>query len=187
MSAQTKNKKNINLLVQEGFEHSTLGKLLSWLLSAGRTIVVLTELIVVIAFLSRFWLDKQLTDLSEANNSKKVQIEASSQFETDFKSAQARVNIIKQIKTEKADSAGLIKSISQVVPGDVTLSSIAINVNQLMLQGSSLSEVGINGLLNSIESSDKFSNPTLSDVALENSSQQFIKFTIKADLEKKQN
>src|SRR3990167_9181041 len=98
MPAHNLNKKTINLLVLEGFEHSPVGKVLHWLLSAGRTIVIFTELIVIISFLSRFWLDRTLTDLSEQNNNKRAQIEASRQFEENFKSVQQRLSLVNQIQ-----------------------------------------------------------------------------------------
>ena len=96
--------KTINLLIQEGFEHTQLGKILNWLLTAGRTIVVVTELVVITAFLSRFWLDKTLTDLNEQNALKKAQVEASLPFEKDFRAIQSRLSEYKKIETSKTDA-----------------------------------------------------------------------------------
>src|SRR5688500_5727921 len=109
MPAHNKNKTAINLLSREGFEYTQLGKTLAWLLSAGRTIVIVTELVVITAFLSRFWLDKTLTDLSQANNSKKAQIEASQAFEQEFKNAQIRIASAKKIDETKLGTGEILR------------------------------------------------------------------------------
>lgn len=174
--------KTINLFVQEGFEHSTAGKLLEWLLSAGRTIVVLTELVVIIAFVSRFWLDKTLTDLSQQNTSKKVQIEAASAFEKDFKSVQNRLDIIKQLENDKIGTSQVVSAITQALPNDVILTSLLIANNKITIQAESLTENGIAAVISYLQNSKQFTNTTLSDIALENKGQQFIKFTVKSEL-----
>jgi len=53
----------VNLLPKDNFEFSLVGKFLRWALTAGRVMVVLTEFVVILAFGSRFWLDKEMNDL----------------------------------------------------------------------------------------------------------------------------
>ena len=52
-----------NLFPKEPWERGAVGQLLTWVLSVGRYVVVFTELIVISAFLYRFGLDRNLTDL----------------------------------------------------------------------------------------------------------------------------
>ena len=58
-------KKNINLLPKEEFDASVVGRLLRWAMGTFRIIVIITEMIVMAAFLSRFWLDAQNSDLND--------------------------------------------------------------------------------------------------------------------------
>jgi Tfp pilus assembly protein PilN len=180
MAAQKQ--KPINLLIQQDFEHSASGRILSWLLSSGRAIVIITELIVIIAFISRFWLDKTLTDLSEANASKKTQIEASLPFETDFKSVQKRLVISKQLDSQKANAANLIQTVVQVLPQDIILSEISVNEGKVIVEGESLSEGSIASLINSLNKSNKIKDTNLTNIALENKAQQLIAFRITGEL-----
>ncbi|PIW06761.1 hypothetical protein COW38_04310, partial [Candidatus Collierbacteria bacterium CG17_big_fil_post_rev_8_21_14_2_50_45_7] len=55
-------KRSINLLPHDKFESSTLGIILSWSLRFGKWSVILTQLIVMGAFIYRFTLDRGLTD-----------------------------------------------------------------------------------------------------------------------------
>ena len=68
MAAPTNNKAiktTIEFIPQEDWEKTSFGKFLKWLLNVGRWIVIVTELIVIIAFVSRFKLDRDLTNLNE--------------------------------------------------------------------------------------------------------------------------
>lgn len=174
--------KRINLLVREGFAHTTPGKVLAWALSAGRTIVIITELVVIVAFLSRFWFDRQLTDLSDHNKVKKAQIEASLPFETDFRKTQKRLLAYKELVNHKTDGAGLIQSVAQTLPADTYLTEFYFNKEQLTLRGISLTEAGLSGFIRGLQSTDRFLVVTLDNLALESANRQSLSFTVVAKL-----
>lgn len=176
--------KSVNLLVRDNFEESTLGKTLNWLLSAGRVIVVLVELVVIGAFVSRFWFDRQLTDLNDENELRKVQIEAASAFEQDFRDSQNRLATYKQFDGLKTNSAGIIRDVSAVIPADVVLTNLEFSKEELTLRGLALSERGLAGFVKSLENSPKFEKPTLSDVSLGSEGQQILNFSIKTGLKR---
>ena len=56
-------KLDINLLAQTNINAKPLGKFLKWSLTYGRYIIIGTQIIVLLAFLSRFKLDQDLSDL----------------------------------------------------------------------------------------------------------------------------
>lgn len=176
--------KNVNLLVREGFENSTLGKTLNWLLSAGRVIVVFVELVVIGAFISRFWLDRQLTDLNDENELRRVQIEAAGAFEQDFRDTQNRLSTYKSFDFLKTNSSSIVRDVSAVIPADVALTNLEFSKEELNLRGIALSEQGLAGFVKSLAGSPKFEQPTLSDVSLGTEGQQMLNFTIKTALKK---
>ena len=91
---QKSKKEEINLLPQKGFASTTAGRILAWILSTFRIIVIVTEIIVMVAFLSRFWLDAQNTDLDEEITQKQALIAASLGFEKRFKQTQSVVPVL---------------------------------------------------------------------------------------------
>ena len=80
----------INLLPKERWETGVLGKLLKWALNIGRYVVVFTELVVIGAFLYRFGLDRQLTDLKEEIGQKQALVESFGDFEAKFRDLQEK-------------------------------------------------------------------------------------------------
>lgn len=114
-------KEDISLLPRKGLEGTPLGRLINWLLSVGRYIVVFTELVVIGAFLSRFWLDRKNSDLSEEIRQQKAILEATRNFEQEFRLFQARLNAIaKALKDEESPLLPL-EVISQSLPKDMVL------------------------------------------------------------------
>ncbi|MBI2590907.1 MAG: PilN domain-containing protein [Candidatus Blackburnbacteria bacterium] len=178
MSTSTK---KINLVLKEGFENSTLGKILSWSLSAGRLIVILTELVVILAFLSRFWLDRTLTDLNESNTNKRKQIEASSSFEANFRNIQDRLANYQKYAF-KTNNDAKIAQIASLLPADVTLTKINLSKKDFQISGISLSESGLSGFMKGISNSPPFKNVVLSSLNLATDGQQGLVFTIKGSI-----
>ena len=62
----------INLVPKDPFFATIPGRVLKWALSAGRYIVIFTELVVIISFATRFTLDRQVTDLNDTITSKEA-------------------------------------------------------------------------------------------------------------------
>lgn len=137
-----KNKSFINLLPQEEFDASTLGRVLKWAMGTFRIIVIITEMIVMAAFLSRFWLDAQNSDLAESIKTKTAQIESQSDFEKQFRIIQTKLAIFKAINQEVKPSAK-IGEIASNLPADLLLSAISLQTDGALIRGSASSEVGI--------------------------------------------
>ncbi|OGY09924.1 MAG: hypothetical protein A2782_04450 [Candidatus Blackburnbacteria bacterium RIFCSPHIGHO2_01_FULL_43_15b] len=173
--------KKINLILKEGFENSTLGKVLAWSLSVGRIIVILTELVVILAFLSRFWLDRTLTDLNESNTNKRKQIEASSIFEANFRNIQDRLANYQKYAFKTNDDA-LVAKIASLIPSDVTLTKINLTTEDFQISGISLSEAGLAGFMKGLSDNTPFGSVTLSSLNLATEEQQGLVFTAKGTL-----
>lgn len=142
--------KKISLLPQEGFENTSLGRILAWALSAGRVIVIITELIVIIAFLSRFWFDRTLTDLNEEIKQKSTLINAQKSLETEFRNVQSRIVQAKDVEKEN-QKIKLIQDIMAKVPAEARLDKISAEKDGITITGISLSEAAIEGFIVSLE------------------------------------
>jgi Tfp pilus assembly protein PilN len=170
--------KNINLLPQEEFETSIFGRILKWATGTFRIIVIITEMIVMGAFLSRFWLDAQNSDLNDSIKVKSAQITAQSEVEKQFRDLQTKLSIYKQIAqgtgpTQKADL------IASILPPDVTLTGVSVTEKAVLIKGVSNSELGIAQFVANLKANSTFKNAELGQVgSSENDPTQTI-FSIK--------
>jgi hypothetical protein len=109
-----KSAKHINLLPQDDFQTTGIGRVLKWALSTFRVMVIVTELVVMSAFLSRFWLDSKNSDLNEAMGIKKAQVMAYKEVEKEFRSYQTKLSIASSLYLE-GSNAKLLKGIQDLM------------------------------------------------------------------------
>lgn len=134
--------KAINLLPQEEFNASTTGRVLRWTTGTFRMIVIATEMVVMGAFLSRFWLDAQNSNLNNSIKVKSAQISAQADLEKQFRGIQSKLLIFNQISKSHVASK-LIEKIASSVPQSITLTRVSVNDGVIEIRGSSLSDIDI--------------------------------------------
>lgn len=117
--------KNINLLVQKDFDKTLLGKFLRWSLTYGRYIIICTEIIVLLAFIYRFSLDRKITDLNEDIQQKSAIITANAAFEQQFRNLQRRVNHISDLTNQQSQIVALLHHLEQITPVGVQFKSFS--------------------------------------------------------------
>lgn len=133
-------KKAINLLPLEEFNASTTGRVLKWATSTFRIIVIITEMVVMAAFLSRFWLDARNSALNNSIRAKSAQISAQTDLEKQFTSVQSKLDIFKNIR-QSNNASSLIENIVGRVPENITLTRILLDEKGTVdVQGMSLSD-----------------------------------------------
>ena len=115
-------KKEISLLPEQNAAEIVAGKFVKCILSVGRYIVIFTELIVIGAFMSRFWLDRKNSDLSEKIRQQKAILTSTQIFEMEFRDFQMRVNKISDGIQEKYLPVEALDLVAASLPTDVLLS-----------------------------------------------------------------
>lgn len=156
---------HINLLPgATEFEKTKWIKFLRWALSLGRYIVVFTELIVIIAFLMRFKLDRDLTDLHESIEQKKAIVASASSLETKFKSLQTRLTTIELVTKDQIPFNILLTELAGITPVDVSISQLSYTRTTLTLSGVSLSEAGLATLIYQLRNSPRYTDISLTNI-----------------------
>lgn len=112
-------KKELSLLPNELNNNSFSARTIHYLTSVGRYIIVFTELIVISAFISRFWLDRQNSDLSESLRQQKAILESTADFEKEYSLLQSRLNYIETSYHNQPNYLQHIKALTSSIPTDV--------------------------------------------------------------------
>lgn len=172
------NKKSlINLLPQEEFDASTLGRVLRWAMGTFRIIVIITEMVVMGAFLSRFWLDAQNSDLNEEITIKSAQISAQSDFEKQFRSTQNKLNIFKSLASNPPPS-GKIDIIASRIPTNITLTGISVDDASAQLKGTAASELGLAQLLSNLQAEKSLKSVDIGSLSNSENDPSLTTFTL---------
>lgn len=122
---------SINLLGDSDMEHTSLGRIVSWAVTYGRYIMIGTEIVVLLAFISRFSLDRKLTDLKEEVTQKQEIIEANLAFEKDVRLLQDKLSKIKILKAQPTNVYTLLTSFQTLLPPGMYLKTFNFEKDKL--------------------------------------------------------
>lgn len=170
--------KRINLLPQEEFEASIMGRVLRWAVSTFRIIVTVTEMIVMAAFLSRFWLDAQNSDLSDKLKIASAQISAQANFEKEFRGLQKKLKVFGDIK-QAAQSSNKLNLVASKIPAEVVLTALTLGPTSSEVKGESATENGIAQLISNLKAEPLFKQVDLSSLGSSESNPGITTFSIK--------
>lgn len=172
------NKKSINLLPEDEFEASFVGKLLKWALTIGRYIVIGTELVVIGSFLARFSLDRQVTDLNEAIAQKQAVLNSYGDLEKQARSIQSRLTLIADLTGRQLKVASLIQEIQRFTPVNTVYTRMVLGQQKIDLNGVAFSEAGFRTLVNELNGNDRFEEVSLKQLSSSGKADLGIKFEI---------
>lgn len=171
--------KTINLLPDNDFQSTTFGRILKWALSSFRFIVIVTELVVVSAFLSRFWLDATNSDLNEELNINIAQVKAYQNVEKEFRTYQNQINVAKTLYLN-GKTSNLTQEITQAMPNDIVVSSVQLIGQDLQIKALSFTEQAVAQFLVNLEGLDILDDIELTQVSSSIDNSFITTFTINA-------
>ena len=136
----------------------------------------------MIAFLSRFWLDAQNTDLNEELELKKSLLEASLPFEKDFKNTQAKLEVASSLIQKQYELDVVLNDITKSLTINTILENINISGGGVEIKGISSGERSIQQLLANLSANNNFSNVVLKTIKQQGSIDT-LSFTISMKIE----
>lgn len=182
MSKKTAQKKldiSINLVPQDPFFETPLGRFLKWALSVGRYIVIFTELIVIVSFASRFTLDRMVTDLNGSINQKERVIQSYGDLEAEFRFIQQQIEDHQQLKQD-ANLIDIFPILNENIPRNVVFETLLIRPDAINFTGSALSQDALNVLVNNLQLSPYFTQVTVNKIESRGEKTTGFNFDMKA-------
>lgn len=173
---------NINLLPKNVIEERRTNQFLDWALTYGRYIIIVTELVVLLAFFSRFRLDQELTDLHTAINQKQAIIASVSDFETNVRLLQTRLSKIRQLDEGHTIYLDILNLLDQTLPEDVILTTITLNNTHVELSANALTQKGFATFIQSLKKNTSVRNLRIKSVSKSEQSQQALRFDLNFDV-----
>lgn len=170
----------INLLGSQDLGHTPWGRLVEWATTYGRYIMITTEIVVLLAFISRFSLDRKNTDLTEELGQKQAIIEANLDFERDIKSLQAHLTTAKALLANQAKPVEIANTLESLIPADVYLSSLDISRDKISISATAGTTSGFAQFLSNLQSVQMIQNVLLGDIRREPATG--IEFQLTADI-----
>jgi hypothetical protein len=171
---------NINLVPKDPFFETILGKTLRWSLSVGRYIVIFTELMVILSFVARFSLDRQLTNFNDSIHQKQIAIESYGDLEEKVRLIQAKSDQYQQIE-QQVNITDVFPALTKITPRNIQLDELTIKPNKISMSGKSLSQEALNVLINNFQISTNFFNIVVDRIEAGDNQDPGFSFLITAD------
>jgi len=154
----------INLLGDSDMEHTPVGRIVNWAITYGRYIMIGTEIVVLLAFISRFSLDRKLTDLKEEVSQKQDIIEANLPFEKDVRILQDKLAKIKTLIAAPVKPLDALTIFQTILPQGVYLSSYDLNKDKLLIQATAGSTQSFAQFMTNLQSSKYLTAIDIGDI-----------------------
>lgn len=149
-------KRSINLLPRDDFESSSLGIILEWSLVFGKWAVILTQLVVMGAFLYRFTLDRSLTDLRKSIAKNVAIVKSYDQMERDFVLAQKQVSQAKLALSSQETMLKTLAKIQAITPNEVWYDRLSFTPQGITLTAYAASLPGFGRFLTLVQADTQF-------------------------------
>lgn len=169
---------SINLIGKEDLSQTPQGRIVSWALTYGRYIMVGTEIVVLLAFLSRFSLDRKLTDLNDEIAQKQAIITANAPLENQVRLIQDSTQKIKTLLSNQSQPLDTLNLFSSFLPPDVYLKGVTIDETKVDGEAVAGTTAGFNQFLTNLQNSKQFSRVGLGDVSRQTNKGIIFKFSI---------
>lgn len=172
---------HIDLLSREDFSQRAVGKLLIWILTIGRYIVIFTELIVIAGFITRVILDRNLNFINETLVEQKAILASYNPVENRFRHVHEQLDSYSRIEAGRLDTSDLLGDMVKITPVDMRFDSLNIDNEGMTIAAVVLSPSGFSVFLKELQSIPEFSDLILESVTIGGPRDPSIKLGISAE------
>lgn len=173
----------VNLIPEEEAKRRSREKIFRWILTYGRYIIIGTEIIVLLAFLARFKLDRDLKQTSDEVKAKQEAVESFGELETQTRILQVHLATIKNLDEKNPPPTQILNALAALTPYDVIFSQLKISSTKINVSATALSLGGFSSFIENLKRSKNFEDVSIERVK---EGQSGIEFTFQVNYQRGQ-
>lgn len=135
----------------KGKEKSFVEKFITWALTLGRVVVILTEAVALAAFLYRFSLDRQLIDLHDKIKQKETIVKLLKKDEDKYRNVQDRIQLAATLAEKGTALPNTFTAITKFTPTDLTIQSVTVSTRGIRIETNLRSISSLTQFVNSLK------------------------------------
>lgn len=153
---------SINLAKNRG--ESLSERVLTFALTIGRVLVIVTEAVALGAFLFRFGLDRQLVDLHDRIKQEQAIINLLKSNEATYRNLQDRLTLESNIAATADKSVSLYQDVFKMIPSDMNLLGIYFSDTNIHIDGSVPTLISLSSLVKKLQSDSRIDRVSLDKI-----------------------
>lgn len=150
-------------LVEENL--SFVDRFISWSLTIGRIVVILTEVIALTAFLYRFSLDRQLIDLHSKIKQEQAVVDYLKDYEQTFRDIQNRLSLSYNFGGAADNRIKLLKDVVSFAQSGMVFNTLSLQEDRIRMSITASSISAVSDFINRLKSYPRISNVNIEKVA----------------------
>lgn len=141
--------------------------------------MIVTEMLVIIAFLSEFKLYDDLSNLNSTLEGQKNILESMSPMEKEFRQVQARLEAANTLLQSQLEAQANLDKLVEKVPVEIKMNSVRVEKNGVTMEATTISEQALGGMLRQLAADQQWKNVKLNDFVTDNGA--IMKFSLVLD------
>jgi hypothetical protein len=126
-------------------------KFMNWVLTIGRLIVIVTEIVAIIAFIYRFSLDEKLVNLHSAIKQKQNIVSILKNDESKYRNLQDRIALAASFSEKGVKVSQAITDIISLIPNQTTVNNLIISKDKASINIDTTSVSSLSDFINSLK------------------------------------
>ncbi len=185
-----RHKEDINLLHNVEGPVGSFDIFYSWVFKVGKHILIGVEVLVIIAFIFKIFLDSTYASVAHKSESLQSQLSSSSMVNKVNKISkyQQSINTITRLETFREKTGTTLYNILHLIPSGIVVSNVSLDINKFLISGTAVTYAQLQDLSNNFTNdSSQFSNviiPQLTNSSLQSINN--INFSLSANVINKQ-
>jgi hypothetical protein len=140
---------SINLLPNKG--GGLVDQFLSWALSIGRLLIILTETLALSVFLYRFSIDMRIVDLHDLIKNQRAIVEQFKTVEDTSRNLHARLAIAKEQEEDTSSATTVFSDIIEMGRGKITFRNLVVSESSVKIEAQSQSSSLLNSFISGLK------------------------------------
>jgi hypothetical protein len=154
--------KPINLLPQKG--EGFTNQFVSWALTIGRLLIILTETLALGTFLYRFSIDMRIIDLRDSIKTQSIIVSQFEDTEKTVRNLQSRLALAKNHDDSDRSTASTFSDIIEMGRNKITFKNIAVSKEAIKIEAQAPSSNNLKVFINSLKTYPGISSVSISSV-----------------------
>lgn len=176
---------SIDLLAREDFAQRSIGRLLLWILTVGRYIVIFTELIVIAGFVTRVVLDRNLSHVNEDLYEQQAILASYQPVEDRLRRIDQQLTAYGRIASDRLDGSQLTSDLTQMTPVDLRYDLLDITPEAVEIRATALSPGGFAAYITRLQAYPPFLDLVLESVQTGGPQDPSLQFNLTGELKAK--
>ena len=153
---------SVNLILDK--KNAVLNQFLTWALSVGRLLVILTEVLALSVFLYRFSLDMKIVDLHDKINQASAIVQSFKNSEEEFRNLQLRLAYAKFYHAHADESLVILQDIIALGKDAVTFKNVTITKSSIQIEAQSPFTTSLSRFVQNVKNYAKVSSLSVDKV-----------------------